>query len=361
MTIDDFKKQAKQVAVFAFVAILIFWFSYLWGAGGDETQAVTQVKAFTLILWSILLEAMPFVLLGTILSSLIQIFVSQETILKVLPNNNILRLIFAAAIGFVFPICECAIVPVTRGLIKKGMPVGAAIAFMIAAPILNPVVLFSTYNAFPSMPQMVFYRAVFGFSGAVIIGLIAGKLGKHVLSDSETVPACGCESSEGCHIGHGHEHEEHRGHDAAASRKEKIFGTIKQIIAHTNLEIKSVGGYLIFGALIAAFMQMFVPKEMIVSLAQGRVSSIASMMSLAYILSLCSEADAFIASTFMLRFTAASVLAFLLTGPMIDIKNTFMFFGSFKKKFSIKLIAVILIVCFALALMASFLMGGANA
>ena len=133
------------------------------------------------------------------------------------------------------------------------------------------------------------------------------------------------------------------------------------MLSHTNAELKSVGMYLIFGAIIAAGVQMLVPTAVLKSVGGGRIISILVMMLMAFVLSLCSEADAFIASTFLVQFSGASVLAFLITGPMIDIKNTFMMLGSFKKKFAARLILTILLVCFALALLASFLIGGSYA
>ena len=105
-------------------------------------------------------------------------------------------------------------------------------------------------------------------------------------------------------------------------------------------------------------MQIAVPADVLAGLGGGRIVSIAVMMLLAFVLSLCSEADAFVASTFLLRFSGASVLAFLIVGPMIDIKNTLMMLGSFNRRFALRLIALILLVCFALALIASFLIGG---
>ena len=359
MTRTEFNKKARQLVVFVFFIILIFWLSYLWGTGAIETAAESKMKAFTLILWSILLEALPFVLLGTLISSLIHIYVTEATILKILPQNNFARLIFASCLGLIFPICECAIVPITRSLVKKGMPVGTAIAFMIATPIVNPIVLFSTYNAFPSNPEMVIYRGVFGFIAAITIGFLAGKLSdKSVLRDNDHVKECGCthehHEAEACGCGCG-------GDAIGAGKPKKAKDVIREIISHTSREIQTVGAYLIFGAIIAAAMQIFVPKDALVAIGTGRFSSTFVMMGLAFVLSLCSEADAFIASTFMLRFSAASVLTFLITGPMIDIKNTLMLLGSFKKRFVIKLIIIILTVCFALGILASFFMGGANA
>ena len=248
-----------------FITAVMFWVAFCGSTGDVETSIETGMRGFTLILWSILLEALPFVLLGTIISSLIQVFVSEDMILRILPKNNFLRLVFTALFGLVFPVCECAIIPITRGLIRKGMPIGPAIAFMIATPIVNPIVLLSTYNAFPTMPQMVLYRAVCGFAGAVLIGALVNRAhGKAVLKEG-VVNSCGC--------GHEHIHEEnacncsgdHVSHmqcnDKGHHESGKKQGIFKAVLAHTNAELQSVGMYLIFGAIIAACMQMLVPTE----------------------------------------------------------------------------------------------------
>ena len=295
----------NNVLILLFLTAVIFWVAYCGGTGEVETAAEQTARALTLVLWSILLEALPFVLLGTLISGLIQVFVTEDMILRILPKNGFLRLVFAALIGLVFPVCECAIIPITRGLIKKGMPVGAAIAFMTAVPIVNPIVLLSTYNAFPTMPEMALWRAVFGFAAAVIIGLLASRVsGGNVLKES--APVCGC----------GHDHGAPEGKPAGR------FSAVKAVMIHTGDELKSVGAYLIFGALIAAAMQLLVPRELIAGIGSGRVSSTLVMMLLAFVMSLCSEADAFVASTFMLQFPPAAVLGFLITGPMIDFIRT---------------------------------------
>lgn len=346
------RQNLRRLAVLLTMMAVVFWLAYLGAAGDAETVTKAGARAFTLILWSILLEALPFVLLGTLISSLIQLYVSEETILKILPKRKSLQLVFAALLGLLFPVCECAIIPITRGLVKKGLPIGPAMTFMAAVPIINPIVIFSTYSAFPAVPEMALWRALLGFAAALLIGfLLNRKDGKALIKEDEKAPACGC--------GHSHGEGEHAcsGLDHAPQGKKSFSQVVTGILAHTGEELKSVGAYLIFGAGIAASMQMFVPRTMLMQVGQGRVSGVLVMMLLAFVLSLCSEADAFVASTFMTAFSGASVLAFLLTGPMIDIKNTMMLFGSFKKRFAAKTIAVILFVCFVLSMAAAVLWG----
>ena len=338
----------KRVAVFTIFAAAIFWIGFCFGTGVSQTDILKDMRGFTLILWSILFEALPFVMLGIIVSSLIHVFVTEEMILKIMPDNKFMRLVFSALIGLVFPVCECAIIPITRGLIKKGMPTGPAITFMLATPIVNPIVLLSTYNAFSSMPEMTLLRAGTGFIGAIVIGaLVSSAHAKEVLKTGKT-PSCSCGMHHGDEADNAHTHNDKR-------TKQGIF---LEVLRHTNTELQSVGMYLIFGAFIAAAVQMAVPTEVLTGIGNGRIVSILVMMALAFLLSLCSEADAFIANTFLYQFSGASVLVFLIVGPMIDLKNTFMMFGSFQKKFTMRLILTITLVCFALAFIASFLIGG---
>ena len=356
----------QNVLILIFITAVIFWFGFLGGTGSVDTTVEKTGRALTLTLWAILLEALPFVLLGSLISGLIQVFVTEDMLLRLLPKNRLMQLVSAALVGIIFPVCECAIIPITRGLIKKGMPTGAAIAFMTATPIINPIVLLSTYNAFPTMPLMTLWRFLFGFAGAVIIGLIVSRFTEtQVLKETAPLPACTC----GCGRDHGHEHdydhdcdhvehEHNHGREHNAEVTKDRFASIKAVLTHTGDELKSVGAYLIFGALIAAALQLLVPKDVIAGVGGGRLSSTLAMMLLAFVMSLCSEADAFVASTFLASFPAASVLGFLITGPMIDIKNTMMLVGSFKKRFALRLILTILLVCFALATAASFFVGG---
>ena len=337
-------RKVSKLFVFILLVAFVFWIGFRFGMVTNSMSLLESIRGFTLILWSILLEALPFVLLGIIVSSLIQVFVTEDMILKIMPRNQFLRLLFASLIGLIFPVCECAIIPITRGLIKKGMPVGPAIAFMLATPIVNPIVLLSTYNAFPTMPLMMPLRAACGLIGAVAIGALIGHAKNNDVLKVNSTTACSC--GEHCH------HE-----NSSADPSQRKHNLFLDVLRHTSIEFQSVGAYLIFGAIIAAGVQNFVPSRLLVGIGSGRIASILVMMGLAFLLSLCSEADAFVANTFLYQFSGASVLAFLIVGPMIDIKNTFMLFGSFKKRFAARLIITILVVCLILALATSLLIG----
>lgn len=269
---------------------------------------------------SILIESMPFVLIGVFISGIIQMFVTEEMVRKWVPKNNVLAVPYSALIGALFPACECGIVPITRRLVAKGVPLHAAVPFMLTGPIINPVVLFATYIAFGSSLKMLLYRSIFAVVVAVVIGLILSVQYKDdQLRKKEIV------------------------HTAPVrSLKEKWIGTLE----HTLDEFFSSGKYLIIGAFIASAMQTYVKTSTLLAIGQGKVSATLVMMALAFVLSLCSEADAFIASSFQNTFSFGALTAFLVFGPMLDIKNTLMLLQSFKTRFVVVLIAYITIFVF---------------
>ncbi|MED3878402.1 permease [Priestia megaterium] len=265
---------------------------------------------------SILIEAFPFVLLGLIISGIIQIFVTDEMMAQVIPKNKIGAVLLASVIGALFPACECGIVPITRRLMAKGVPLYAAIPFMLTGPIINPVVLFSTFVAFGNDWKIVLYRAGVAFIVSLLVGLILSFQFKTPQTKREV------------HL---------------RTSPKKMSSKVSEATRHTIDEFFSVGKFLIIGGLIAAGMQTFVKTSTLFSLGQGDVSSNAVMMGLAYVLSLCSSADAFIASSFRSTFTDSAIVSFLVFGPMFDIKNTLMMLSQFKTKFVFTLLAYVFI------------------
>jgi uncharacterized protein len=288
-----------------------------------NVQALLQMNT---IFISILIESLPFILLGVLISGIIQMFVSEEMIAKIIPKNPILSVLSAIGAGVFFLACECGIVPITRRLIAKGVPLSAAIAFMLSAPILNPIVLFSTYIAFGNSWSMVFYRGGIAFAVVLIIACILSFQFKTNQLKHE-------------HIEHNHHHN--------LTFKGKITGMFK----HSIEEFFSVGKYLIIGALLAAAIQTFLKTSLLLEIGQGKLSGNAVMMALSYVMSLCSQADAFVASSFRSTFSPSSLVAFLVFGAMFDIKNTIMLLGTFKTKFVLCLMAYIFISVLGLTLL----------
>jgi uncharacterized membrane protein YraQ (UPF0718 family) len=283
---------------------------------------------------SILIEALPFVTLGVLISGIIQIFLTEEMIAKVIPKNRVLAVLFASLLGFFFPSCECGIVPIVRRLTAKGVPISAGVAFMLTAPIINPVVLFATYIAFGSDWKMAIYRAC----GALVVSIAVGLLLAYFYKGNPL------KEDEHHHV-HDHDHEHNHSHGKTSVWK-KVWLTLE----HAVEEFFSMGKYLVVGSLIAAAVQTYVKTSTLVSIGHGPVSSSLVMMALAFILSLCSEADAFIASSFRTTFATGSLLAFLVFGPMVDMKNLMMMLATFKKKLVLMIISGVITIVFVYSL-----------
>jgi uncharacterized membrane protein YraQ (UPF0718 family) len=277
---------------------------------------------------SILIEALPFVLIGVFISGLIQIFVTEDVVARIMPKNRFLAVLLAVFLGMMFPGCECGIVPIVRRLIGKGVPPYAGIAFMLTGPIINPVVLFATYVAFGNSIKMVVFRSVTAIVVALVVGIILSFMFRdHQLKDDYFPPV-----------------------KSTLPIKAKLW----DVCTHAVEEFFSMGKYLIIGSLIAASVQTYVKTATLVSIGQGPFSSALVMMGLAFILSLCSEADAFIASSFQSTFSTSSLVAFLVFGPMVDIKNTLMMLGTFKTRFVAVVIGLVVITVYFSSLVLYF-------
>jgi len=266
---------------------------------------------------SIIIEAIPFIVIGAFVSALIEVFVSENTLLRIMPKNRFLSVITASLIGVLFPGCECGIVPITARLVKKGMPLSSAISFMLSGPIINPIVLFATFIAFGESWTMVWYRAGLAIGVSVATGIVLS----FVIKDNQLK----INSDE--HV-HSHSHQ---------NTKQKLIS----VITHTIDEFFNMGKFVVMGSLIASAMQVYVPTRILTTLGGTHVTAVLVMMALAFILSICSEADAFVASSFRNFFPQTSIVSFLVFGAMVDIKNLLMMFGSFKPKFVVLLVSLI--------------------
>lgn len=328
-----YEDKIKSTLVIGLLSVLAaFLLHDLQHREGHHLNADT-LQNFSAIFVSIVLEAMPFILLGALISALIQVFVSEQLIAKVIPQNKILGIVAAAFMGLVFPVCECAVIPIAKRLMKKGVPSSIAVTFMLAVPIVNPIVLASTYYAFHDIPVIVILRGGLGVCAAATIGFLVSLTEKSSLAilkvngmENENEYICGC----------GYQH---------VYRRQP--SNLIRIIEHTSIEVLDIGKYLIIGALLSAAFQTLINRGEITAIGLHPFYSVLMMMLLAYVMSICSEADAFIARTFVGQFTTGSILAFLILGPMIDIKNTLMLMGNFKARFALKLIFYIALICFA--------------
>ncbi|MDM5340002.1 permease [Fictibacillus enclensis] len=278
------------------------------------------------IFLSILIEAIPFILLGVFVSALIQTFVSEETLQKYLPQNPFLALLPAALFGLLAPICECAIVPVVRRLIKKGMPLHVGFVLLVAAPIVNPVVILSTYYAFRNDLAILYSRVGLG----ILVAIVAGLFIYILFRKSDQVRWS---------------REEMLSITENSAEKPKM-NRLKLTLYHASDEFFDTGKYIIMGAFLASLFQTLLDREFLLSVGTDEIRSTGIMMGLAFLLSVCSEADAFIAASFGGTFSKHSLIAFLVFGPMLDLKNTIMLFAYFKSKFVLVFITLITVLVF---------------
>ena len=269
------------------------------------------------IFLSIIIEALPFVFLGTILSGCIEVFVTPDLVQRYLPQNKWLRILFGTFIGFVFPSCECGIIPIINRFLEKKVPSYTAVPFLATAPIINPIVLFATYSAFGNSLRFLMLRLLGAILVAVSLGImLAFIVDENILKESAQPVYC-----------HTYSHE---------SLPKRLY----LALAHAIDEFFDTGRYLVFGTLIASAMQIYLPTKVLTAIGHSPLTAILVMMLLAFILSLCSEADAFIGASLLSTFGVAPVLAFLLIGPMVDIKNLMMMLNSFKGAFIVQFISV---------------------
>lgn len=298
-----------------------------------------SVLQMSTIFLSIVIEALPFVLLGCLISGALQVFLTPERVKRWLPDNRFLSILTGSVLGFFFPSCECGIVPIVHQFVKKGVPVHTAFAFMLTAPIINPIVIFSTFIAFGNSWEMAGWRMVGSFVVALIIGIWLAYFQKESVLRTKIQQT----------IDHNHHHNHHHDHTHGTNKHEEVkIGRIKQlsqqtghVLTHSIDEFFDTGRYLIVGGLIAASMQTYLPTRVMLTLGSTKLLAIIIMLLLAFTMSLCSEADAFIGSSLLSLFGTAPVVAFLVFGPMVDIKNLLMMKRYFNGRFILMLIGLI--------------------
>lgn len=296
-----------------------------------DPSRFAALQNFLLVFSSLLIEAMPFILLGALVSAAIEVFVPRSAFDRMAKLPPALQLPAASMAGFAFPVCECGSVPVARRLAQKGLSPGAAVTFMLAAPILNPVVLLSTFVAYRGRDilwPILIGRAGLGMLAAVAVGWVVSTR-----SPTDLIKP--------------REQDDEHHHDE--SRPAAFF-------SHLSGDFIFMGKFLVIGAAVAATMQTFVPQSFIANVATAPFLSLLTMMLLAFVLSLCSESDAFVAASFV-QFGVGAQLAFLVFGPMVDTKLAFLYSGTFSPSFFRTVLLVVGAVTFAGTLWVEVLIG----
>jgi len=301
---------------------------------------------------AIFLEGIFFLTIGVIISSVIDVFVSDETINKIVPSGRITGIAVSSLTGLLFPVCECGIVPVVAGLIRKGLPVSHAVTMLLSIPVVNLVTFTSTYYAFPGAPGIAILRMAGGVAVSFCLGLIVSffleddsvlkikheeKSYKPAIQDGSVLLNHLCAPGCSCH------------HHGEADRKLTPVEKIRGVFNHSVTEFFETGKYFIIGVLVTSAFQTFVSKNALDGVSGAFPLPELFMTGYAYILSICSQTDAFVARSMSSYFGPGALLCFMISGAMIDVKTTMMLRVIFRKRFILFLAAAIIIstVCFS--------------
>ena len=266
-----------------------------------------RLNELAVVFVSIVLQSQPFVLLGVFASALVQRYLSAERLARWLPRGRLSVVLLASGFGFVAPVCDCGVIPLARRLGAKGLPLYAATTFILAAPVVNPVVLASTAVAFQGDWRVVSLRMAMSLSVAVTVGLLTAT----VMPDAPPLSAPGPASP------------------AALS-----------VVGHAVAEYFDISLFIVLGALFTAVTQTFVPRGDLVTLGSSRIGSVAALMPLATLLSICSEADAFVARAFAATFSIGALLAFMTIGQIVDLRNGLLLFRTLPGRLVVLIVVV---------------------
>ncbi len=314
---------------------------------------IYESKLVFIAFMDIFLDALPFMLLGVLLSTVVENFIPEAYIRRMTPRHPLGGILFACVLGIMFPLCECGMIPFVRRLMRKGMPVYIAVIFILVGPILNPIVFASTFMAFRSEPSMAYSRMGLTFGVALIVGLLLTRFLKgnplrHPIDNQANTLHHHSGSSPGHHADHIHAHAHHHDHDHHHGHNHSHDGGRMMVMfSHGTTELFEMSKYLMLGAFLTALIQTFVAQDSLSAIGQGPFISHVFMMGFAYLLSLCSTTDAFVAASFANSFSPGSLLAFLVFGPMIDVKSTLMMLSIFKARFVLTLSIVVAVTVLA--------------
>jgi uncharacterized protein len=269
---------------------------------------------------AIAIQATPFLVLGVTISAAIAAFVPAGALPKLLPQQPALAVPVAAVAGAALPGCECGSVPIAGRLVARGAPAAAALTFLLSAPAINPVVLVATAVAFPGKPEVWVARLLASLVAATVVGLTWSRFGRDDLLERAR-----------------------RAHTHEGSRASVFAGTAQHDLLHA-------GGFLIVGAATAATLQTAVPRSVLDAVAGSGVGAALALAALAVVMAICSEADAFVAAS-LTQFSLTARLAFMVVGPMVDVKLIALQAGTFGGRFALRFAPLTLVVAVGSALL----------
>ncbi len=332
-------------------------------------------SGFTLFL-SLLVEAIPFLMFGVLVSGLLLLFVDERRLLQLLPKHPLLAALTGSCFGFLFPVCECGNVPVARRLLMQGASAPVAVGFLLAAPTINPVVIWATWTAFRDQPEIVIFRVIFSLTIATVVAWVFSAQAdlKPFLQPAVALampkPLPVMPQSQPKLLQTGTFFLDQPGQPLQidpmtleatlptcpmpSPPKIKAWARFRMLLDNTVQELRELGGVLVLGSLMAAIIQVAIPRDIILDLGQGPVTSVVAMMTLSGVISICSTVDSFFALSFASTFTSGALLAFLVFGPMFDLKNLGLLLTVFKGRAVLYLFLLIAQMAFLLTLSMNF-------
>lgn len=265
------------------------------------------------LLVAIVIQALPFLVGGVLLAGFISTFLSERVLERAVPRNAWAGVPAAGVAGIALPGCECASVPVAGSMMRRGVVPAVALTFMLAAPAVNPVVLVSTAVAFPGRPEIVLARFLASMAVAVVVGWIWIRLGQRVPLRTRE-------------LRHDDEH-----------------GPVRRFANTLQHDFLNAAGFLVLGAMVAASVSAFVPRAILQSVADHALLAILAMAAFAFVVAMCSEADAFVAAS-LTTFSDSAKLVFMVVGPAMDVKLAAMGAGQFGVPFAGRFVPLVLLV-----------------
>ena len=302
----------------ALLAAFLAWLQAAWGWQPAWAAALLGwVENFASVFLGIFIEAVPYLLLGTLASGLVEVFIKSEDLAGLLLHNRLGGVVAGSFLGLFFPVCECGTVPLARRFIRKGVAVPVSIAFLLAAPVINPIVIASTLSAF-GVSLVFWLRIALTLLIAVLIGWLFGLEtdGDRLLAQpSPPLVSLQLDTDQ-----------------ALLVNKPPLGERLKRMASVAADDFFEMGQFLVTGAALASIMQTLVPQAWLLAIGNGPILSVIALATLAALLSICSTVDAFIALAFLGTFSTGAVVAFLVFGPMVDIKAILMYLRVFNRK-----------------------------
>jgi uncharacterized membrane protein YraQ (UPF0718 family) len=296
-----------------------------------EASLPTRAQDGLTLAISVLIESLPFVALGVVLSIVVQVWVPPGVIERWMPRNDWGRRAVLSLFGMFIPVCECGNVPFARGLLMRGFSVSDTLTFLIAAPIVNPIVIITTHQAFGFSDGILVARLLGGFAIANLIGWLYSK---HPSPDALLTD---------------------RFRDTCDLVVHEPGGRGRRSLAQFVIELRAVMPALIIGSALAGAVQVLVPRDVLLAIGSNPALSIAAMIALAMVVSICSNVDAFFALSFASTFTPGSIVAFLLVGPIVDVKMLALLRTTFTTRTLAGITVVVILAAFAIGAVVNLL------